>query len=103
MVNHLGAKDLCAILKSCHTAGVSKFQLGDLLVEFDASSRVDNSTDQTAVAHIYAEEKQGDVREEVSMMTAEQQDNFDEIAEVNLLMSDPEAYESKMIDQLSLS
>lgn len=97
----MGSKDICAILRACHTAGVSKLHLGDLLVEFDASSRVDNSTDNITRTG-YAVEDPEAPREEPMLMTSEQRDNFDEIARTRLLMEDPIAYENGMIDELLL-
>ncbi len=92
----LGAKDICGILKACHAAGVSKFELRGLKVEFEASSAVDSSTNQL----LPLMENSDTEEPEVFMMTAEQEENLKEIDDVNLLMADPEAYENQMIDKL---
>ena len=101
-----GYKAICAIITSCHSAGVRKLTFGDLEVEF-GPSQVPDSAEVPEYANgepyndidlaRHHEKMGGTSGAGAVLMTEAQKAHLEELALNNLMMDDPLAYEEKMI------
>lgn len=104
----LGYKAVCAIITSCHNAGVRRLSFGDLEVEFGVSSQALDSSDPVPgvyPAEVFNEDlseehrRMGGVAEGGAMlMTDAQRAVVDEIEMDRLMTEDPLAYEEILIN-----
>ena len=104
----MGYKAVCAIITSCHNAGVRRLAFGDLEVEFGVSSQVSGSTDLTPEVFPASEFSTDMAREHekiggtaaggAMLMTDAQKAVLDDLEMDRLMNEDPLAYEEIMIN-----
>lgn len=101
---NFGYKAICAIIKTCRDAGVSKLSFGGLEVEFGVGSPSPSpsSTDSIPAPTIenidLPETKENGAS--VALMTEEQKDHMRDLELSRLMMDNPLEYENQLINDM---
>lgn len=98
MADHLSAKDICLIIKSCKSANVAEITVGGLSLKFHPSGPKDVTEPSQAVSHV--EMAANPIPAEQTMEPMNEQALLD-AEEAQMLIDDPFAYErSQMLKDL---
>ena len=107
-IEGITSKQICAIIEACGNAGVKRFRLGELDIDFSGEvgqpnqesiptgpwATLSNQTTNTAPAEMGSQE------DETQAFALQDRQVLEHVEEANLFLDDPSAWERQHLDQI---